>query len=74
MEPLKSKLAGAIVKTWTTLHSKLSHGRHITKNYILDNECNAELKRALTKNESTFELTLPNMMRRNATERSIRTF
>ena len=45
MEPLKCRLANAIVKAWSTLHSKLTHGGHITKHYIVDNECNAELKK-----------------------------
>ena len=49
-------------------------GGHITKHYIVDNECNAELKKALTKTELTFELTPPTMHRRNAAERAIRTF
>ena len=74
MEPLKCRLASAIVKAWTILNSKLTHGGHITKHYIIGNECNAELKKALTKNKLTFELTPPNMHRRNAAERAIRTF
>ena len=74
MEPLKCRLASAIVKAWNILNSKLTHGGHITKHYIIGNECNAELKKVLTKNELTFELTPPNMHRRNAAERSIRTF
>ena len=57
VEPLKCSLASAIVKAWSTLNSKLTYRGHITKHYIVDNECNAELKKALTKNELTFELT-----------------
>ena len=42
--------------------------------YILDNEISGELKTALAKNESDYQLTPPHIHRRNTAERAIRTF
>ena len=56
------------------LHDKLTQHGHVTKKIVLDNECSAELKAALRKHKKQYELTPPNMHRRNAAERAIRTF
>ena len=48
--------------------------RPAIKHYILDNEFSHELKKALLKRNIEFQLTPPNMHRRNAAERIIRTF
>ena len=72
--PLKNRQAKTITEAWTYLHDKLTKHGHETKNFILDNECSNDLKMALKKNNKTYELTPPNMHRRNAAERAIRTF
>ena len=72
--PLKSRQAQEITKTWNNLHTKLTRHGHITKHYILDNECSADLKLAMVKANLSFELAPPNIHRRNAAERAIRTF
>ena len=67
--PLKK--AKTIVDAWKKLYAHLIQHGHSTNNYILDNECSRDLKMALKKHEIDFELTPPNMQRRNATERAI---
>ena len=42
--------------------------------YILDNEASNDLKRALKKNDLTYQLVPPHIHRRNAVERVINTF
>ena len=56
------------------LHKRLTIHGHVTKKFVLDNECSAELKAALRKHNKQYELTPPNMHRRNTAERAIRTF
>ena len=73
-EPIKNRQAKTIVDAWEKLHNNLTMHGHPTKTIILDNECSKELKYALTKHRKTFKLTPPNMHRRNAAERAIRTF
>ena len=72
--PLKTRQSQEITTAWKSLHSKLTtHGHEITK-YVLDNECSADLKLAMVKANLSFELAPPQMHRRNAAERAIRTF
>ena len=73
-EPLKNRQAKTIMMAWTHLHQRLTKHGHETKNFILDNKCSGDLKSALQKNNKKYELTPPNMHRRNAAERAIRTF
>ena len=40
----------------------------------MDNECSDSMKKSFHKYEITFQLVPPNMHRRNAAERAIRTF
>ena len=73
-EPIKNRQAQEITKAWNVLHSKLTMHGHVTKKYLLDNECSNDLKLALVKENLKYELAPPNMHRRNAAERAIRTF
>ena len=71
--PLKNRQAKTILDAWEILHTELTKHGHPTKNFVLDNECSIELKAALRKNNRNFELTPPNVHRRNAAERATRT-
>ena len=72
-EPLKNRQAKTITDAWEKLHESLTKCGHKTKHFVLDNECSSDLKAALKKHNKTFELTPPNIHRRNAAERAIRT-
>ena len=74
VHPLKTRQASEISKAWTALHAKLSKHGHQIKNFILDNEFSHELKLALQKNKIEYQKVPPNVHRRNAAERAIRTF
>ena len=72
--PLKNRQAKTLTDAWELFHQQLTQHGHPTKNFILDNECSTELKQALTKHNKKYELTPPNIHRRNAAERAIQTF
>ena len=72
-EPIKNRQAKTIVDAWEKLHDILTRHGHPTNQFILDNECNKDLKAALKKHNNDFELTPPNMHSRNAVERAIHT-
>jgi hypothetical protein len=71
---LKNKQAAEIQRGWLRIHEKLTKGGNQPKMYILDNEASAELKRALTRYDLTYQLVPPHVHCRNATERAIRTY
>ena len=72
--PLKSRQAHEITSAWKTLHAQMTRHGHNISNFILDNECSGELRKALAKNSINFQLVPPDAHRRNAAERAIRTF
>ena len=74
VHPLKTRQASEITQAWTNLHTKLSRHGHEIKHLILDNECSHDLRQAFKKNKIDFQLVPPNVHRRNAAERAIRTF
>ena len=74
VEPLKTRQAGEMTKAWTILQKNLIHSGHITKNYIVDNEYDTDLKQALSKHDLSYELTPTSIHRRNTKERAIRAF
>ena len=69
--PIKNRQAKTLATAWETLHQQIIHTGHKTKHFILDNEISTEVKNAFKKYKITFELTPPNMHRRNAAERAI---
>ena len=71
---LKNRQAKTIVEAWESLHARLTQHGHTTKNFVLDNECSNDMKAALKKHNKQYQLTPPNIHRRNAAERAIRTF
>jgi hypothetical protein len=72
--PLRNKTASEIKRGWVSIHERLARGGNQPHMYILDNEASAELKRALTKYNLTYQLVPPHVHRRNAAERAIRTY
>ena len=62
------------MNTWKKLFADLTHNGRITKNSVVDNECSTEMKTALNKYNLQFQLVPPDVHRRNAAERAIRTF
>ena len=72
--PFKTRQAKELVETWTKLFKDLTNNGHISKNFIMDNECSTEMKTALKKYNLKYQLVPPEVHRRNAAERAIRTF
>ena len=74
VHPIKNRETESIIEAWEKCHSRLTGNGHITKRYVLDNECSAKFKDTLQHHEINFELVPPHQHRRNAAERAIRTF
>ena len=74
VHPLKTRQAAEIANAWECLYARLTEYGHKVTNFILDNEFSNDLKQALKKNKIDFQLVPPNIHRRNAAERAIRTF
>ena len=72
--PFKTRQAKELVETWTKLYKDLTNNGHTTKCFIMDNECSTEMKTALNKYKLQYQLVPPEVHRRNAAERAIRTF
>ena len=72
--PFKTRQAKELVETWTKLFNDLTKNGHTTKSFIMDNECSTEMKTALKKYNLQYQLVPPDVHRRNAAERAIRTF
>ena len=47
VEALKNRQAKTLADKWKKLHDRLTKHGHVTTNFVLDNECSAELKAAL---------------------------
>jgi hypothetical protein len=75
VEPLRSQTAGAcILLTFTVVHARLVTAGLRPQLHRLDNKCSAALKTFLRAEDINFQLVPPNVHRRNAAERAIRTF
>ena len=74
VEPLKSRAATGIKNAWLKINMLLESRGRKPELHILDNECSAEFKYALTKNKIQYQLVPPHVHRRNAAERAIQTF
>ena len=72
--PFKNRQAKELVDTWEELYGQLTKNGHKPKCFILDNECSAEMKTALRKYKLDYQLVPPDIHRRNAAERAVRTF
>ena len=72
-EPIKSRQAKDIFIAFKKCEQKIAKNTKPSL-YILDNECAADLKKSILKNNQAFELVPPHQHRRNTAERAIRTF
>ena len=71
---VKTRQAKDLSDTWKQLYNDLTRNGHTTKTFIMDNECSSDMKNALKKYSLNYQLVPPDMHRRNAAERAIRTF
>jgi hypothetical protein len=72
--PMKSRSASEWVKAYYHVHQELTAKGFKPKLQTLDNEASAALKHFFTTNDVEYQLVPPHCHRRNAAERSIRTF
>ena len=56
------------------MHNRVAKAGVAPSLYIVDNEANAELKQAFTKQRATYQLVPPDNHKRNAAERAIQTY
>ena len=68
---ITNRKAATLDTAWTTINNRLIKTGVISKSYIMDHECSEELKTALHKAESTFQLLPPHTHRANKAERII---
>ena len=73
-EPLKNRKGQTLIDAFLKLTNLLKSRGMQPKFQILDNEASVELKKAITTQNIKFQLAPPNIHRRNAAERAIRTF
>ena len=72
--PLKNRQSATITHAWEQLHN-LFHNTATSPNiWILDNESSQELKNAMFKHKTTYQLVPPHTHRANSAERAIQTF
>ena len=73
LEPLRNRTATEIVNAWKKINTKLKSCALKPNTWILNNECSADLKNALTHKQITWQLAPPHQHRTNAAERAIQT-
>ena len=74
VEVLKTRQAAEIRNAWQTIQKTLSTPGASPEVYIMDNEASTDLKSAMTKHKLQYQLVPPDMHRRNAAEKAIRTY
>jgi hypothetical protein len=72
--PMKSRFASEWVKSYYSIHQELTVKGFKPKLQTLDNEASTALKNFFIVNDIAYQLVPPHCHRRNAAERSIRTF
>jgi hypothetical protein len=73
-EPIKSRNGGEILRAYKKLFEYLQPQGCKPRTHWLDNEASNALKEYNTQRDVTYQLVPPNMHRRNAAERAIRTW
>ena len=71
---LRNRQGQEIMSSWTSLYDTLEKKGIAPTVFILDNEASNDLKKAMIKRKIQYQLAPPNIHRRNAAERAIRTF
>jgi hypothetical protein len=72
--PMKSRSASEWVKAYDIIHQELTSKSFKPKLQTLDNEASSALKNFFTTHDVEYQLVPPHCHRRNAAERTIRTF
>ena len=72
--PIKNRQAATITAAWKAIHSKLSKAAAAPSIWVLDNEASMDLKTAMEKKDTKYQLVPPYTHRANAAERAIQTF
>ena len=72
--PLKNRTGPCILSGITKIHNKLRKWGLTPKLHIMDNDVSEDLKKYFEDSDIKFQLVPPHMHRRNAAERSVRTF
>ena len=71
---IKDRTAATLTTTWQTLHNIFEKAGVAPNTYVMDNEISNDLKAALTKNETSYQLVPPYSHKRNLAERAIQTW
>jgi hypothetical protein len=74
VEPMKNRTSGEMIRTYQTLVERLRVAGIAPKEHILDNECSADFKAAITTNNMTYQLVPPHHHQRNKAEKAVQTF
>jgi hypothetical protein len=74
VEPMKNITSGKMIRMYQTLVERLRLAGIAPKEHILDNECSADFKAAITTNNMTYQLIPPHDHRRNKAEKAVQTF
>ena len=74
VQPFQNRTAKCILDAYKILHAHLTQAGLKPRLQRLDNECSKILKQFMHEQDVDFQLVPPGMHRRNAAERSIRTF
>ena len=69
----RNRQGKVITEAYTKCYERLTWHGHVVKNFIMDNECSADLRRVIRKVNGDFQLVPPHIHRRNASEKAIRT-
>ena len=72
--PLKSRQDHEIKTVWEQLLTRLTKHGHVTKHFVINNECSWDLRKTTKNKNMDFQLVPQHNHRVNAAERSIRTF
>ena len=73
-EPMRNRTSGTMIQAYNRIFDKLRDKEQRPTIHILDNECSADFKKAITANEMKYQLVPPNDHRRNAAEKAIQVF
>ena len=74
VEGMKDRTSGEMIHAYQHLVDCLKTAGILPKHHVLDNECSADFKAAITNNQMTYQLVPPNDHHRNIAEKAIQTF
>jgi hypothetical protein len=74
VEGMKDRTSGEMIQAYQHLVDRLKTAGIQPKHHVLDNECSADFKATIIKNQMMYQLVPPNDHRRNIAEKAIQTF